>query len=205
MPLLTQEAMRQRARSVASEQGQTVEEILGGIARSPSDAYDVFLSQTHADAEIVLGIYDLLTTSGLTVFCDWISAPEVSREAVTPHNAAFLRYVMGKCASLLFIDSQSAHESVWMGWELGWFDGHDGHVAILPVLTEEHSFYRGREFLGLYPYVTVTEQGVLSVVRPYATNQRGLSLLEAPNTVSFDLWKRAGSPFMRPRDIEHWI
>jgi hypothetical protein len=31
-----------------------------------------------------------------------------------------------------------------------------------------------------------------------------VSLFEAPNTQSFDLWKRSGLPFMRPREIEHW-
>ncbi len=91
-----------------------------------------------------------------------------------------------------------------MSWELGWFDGHDGHVAVLPVLEDEHSSYRGREFLGLYPYIQVDEDGTLKVVKPYATNQRGVSLFEAPNTQSFDLWKRSGLPFMRPREIEHW-
>jgi hypothetical protein len=95
MPILTLEAMRQRGYRVAFERGQTVEEALRQIAQRRSDAYDIFLSQTIADADIVLGIYDLLTGSGLTVFCDWISAPQANREAVTPHNAAFLRHVMG--------------------------------------------------------------------------------------------------------------
>ena len=205
MPTLTQEAMRQRARRVASEQGQGVEELLERRSLSRLEAYDIFLSQTINDAEIVLGIYDLLTSMGLTVFCDWISSPELSRETVSPHNADFLRHTMGRSASLLFVDSQSADESVWMSWELGWFDGHDGHVAVLPVLVDECSSYRGREFLGLYPYIVVDENNVLSVVRPYATNQHGVSLFEAPNTTTFDRWKHGDASYMRPRDIEHLV
>ena len=43
-----------------------------------------------------------------------------------------------------------------MPWELGYFDGLKGKVAILPIVdtptfTED---YKGQEYLGLYYYVT---------------------------------------------------
>ena len=41
-----------------------------------------------------------------------------------------------------------------MPWELGYFDGHNGNVAILPVVTEPRKAgFRGEEYLGLYPFV----------------------------------------------------
>jgi hypothetical protein len=91
-----------------------------------------------------------------------------------------------------------------MCWELGWFDGQNGHVAILPVLADDQKHYRGREFLGLYPYVEIDGDGRLKVVRPSATNRHGVTLFEAPNSTSFDRWKNEGEGFMRPRTIENW-
>ncbi len=43
-----------------------------------------------------------------------------------------------------------------MQWELGYFDSLKNRVAILPILKEDISTdeYKGREYLGLYPYVT---------------------------------------------------
>lgn len=204
MAYLRESDMRTRARGLARKQNLTVEEVLAGVARRRANTYDIFLSQTIRDAEIVLGVYDFLTEMGFTVFCDWIAAPEAHRCAVTPSNAAFIRTTMSTSASLLFLDTENADQSLWMSWELGWFDGQNGHVAVLPVVNDERQYYRGREFLGLYPYIEVDENGQLKVVRPPATSLRGITLFEAPNSKSFDRWKLEGEEFMRPRMIEHW-
>jgi len=42
-----------------------------------------------------------------------------------------------------------------MPWELGFFDGHNGNVAILPVLTDAEQEFKGQEYLSLYPYVDI--------------------------------------------------
>ena len=39
-----------------------------------------------------------------------------------------------------------------MPWELGYFDGFNGAVAILPV-TEKGENFQGQEYLGIYPYI----------------------------------------------------
>ena len=196
--------MRARARRRARAEGVSVDETLASVARRQAASYDIFMSQTIRDAEIVLGVYDLLTEMGYSVFCDWIAAPEAHRDAVTPTNAAFIRAVMVTSTSLLFLDTEGAAQSLWMCWELGWFDGQNGHVAVLPVLADDQKHYRGREFLGLYPYVEIDGDGRLKVVRPPATNRHGVTLFEAPNSTSFDRWKNAGEEFMRPRTIENW-
>lgn len=204
MAFLREDDMRTRARRLARARGLSVEEALAGVARSRANNYDIFLSQTIRDAEIVLGIYDFLTEMGFTVFCDWIAAPEVARDTVTPSNAALIRAIMSRSASLLFLDTENADQSLWMCWELGWFDAKNGHVAVLPVVTGERRYYRGREFLGLYPYIEVDENGQLKVVRPSATSRQGITLFEAPNSKSFDHWKIESEEFMRPRIIENW-
>lgn len=123
MTLLLEEDIRQRARRRAQAEQSSVDELLQRAARRRRDHYDIFLSQTIRDAEIVLGVYDVLTEAGYSVFCDWIEAPLQDRHEVSPANAAYVRRVMGICDTLLFIDGPGAEQSLWMCWELGWFDG----------------------------------------------------------------------------------
>lgn len=136
MAFLRQAEIRARALRRAGALGISVEEALSSAARQRMSRYDIFLSQTIRDAEIVLGVYDLLTSAGYSVFCDWIEAPDTDRSKVTPANAALIRATMGVSDTLLFLDTKGADQSLWMCWELGWFDGGRGPVAVLPVLTE---------------------------------------------------------------------
>lgn len=193
--------VRARARQRAGARGVTVEEELNREARQRRARYDIFLSQTIRDAEIVLGVYDVLTRAGYTVFCDWIDDPEADRSRVTPANAAFVRATMGVSDTLLFLDTQGAVQSLWMCWELGWFDGGRGPVAVLPVLSEGERYYRGREFLGLYPYIDLDGEGRLRVVRPVVAGPSGMMMFEAPNSQSFASWRGGPRDFMRPRVV----
>lgn len=204
MAVLNESAIRTRARRRASARGESVEDELRRVAGLRSSRYDIFLSQTIRDAEIVLGVYDLLTTLGYAVFCDWIITPHLERSQVTPANAEFIRSQMRISDTLLFVDSENADQSLWMCWEIGWFDGAKGHVAVLPVLPDDGNYYNGREFLGLYPYARLGKDGQLEIVRPPATNRRGVTLFEAPNSRSFDQWRNGDCGFMRPKLIEHW-
>ncbi|MGN6065374.1 hypothetical protein [Brevundimonas diminuta] len=110
---------------------------------------------------------------------------------------------MGTCDTLLFIDGPGAAQSLWMCWELGWFDGARGPVAILPVTAEPKTYYFGREFLSLYPYVTLDEKGRLQVVRPAVPSPNGFMMIESPNWTAFETWK-SGKRGMRPRIYGPW-
>src|SRR4051794_24841448 len=147
MAFLTEDFVRRRARSHAQRHGQTVEAALRSEGRKDQRRYDVFLSQTIHDREMVLGVYSILTDDfGLTVFCDWIEAPDADRAKVTPENAAYVRDRMRRSDMLLFVDSHNADHSKWMCWELGWFDGAKAKVGVLPVVRNASDPYRGREF-----------------------------------------------------------
>lgn len=204
MAILHESFIRARARQRATTRGSSVEDELLRVSGLQNSHYDIFLSQTIRDAEIVLGVYDLLTEAGHAVFCDWINAPESDRASVTPANAEFIRGQMAASDCLLFLDTENADQSFWMCWEIGWFDGAKGHVAVLPVLADGNNCYRGREFLGLYPYAEADEEGHLKIVRPSATNRHGVTLIEAPNSTSFEQWRTGSPSLMRPKLIEHW-
>lgn len=123
-------------------------------AATAADSFDVFLSHSIADAEIVLGIKQLLEESGLKVYVDWVEDAQLDRRAVTKESAAVLRQRMRQSKSLIYLSSENSSSSKWMPWELGYFDGFkpDG-VAIMPVLDSPTDAFRGQEYLGLYPIV----------------------------------------------------
>lgn len=123
-------------------------------AATVTDTFDVFLSHSIADAEIVLGIKQLLEESGLKVYVDWVEDAQLDRRAVSKETAAVLRQRMRQSKSLIYLSSENSNSSMWMPWELGYFDGFkpDG-VAIMPVLDNSTDTFKGQEYLGLYPIV----------------------------------------------------
>lgn len=125
-----------------------------GNSVTHTDIFDIFLSHSIADAEIVLGIKQLLEESGLKVYVDWVEDAQLDRRAVTKETAAVLRKRMRQSKSLIYLSSDNSNSSKWMPWELGYFDGFkpDG-VAIMPVLDSSTDAFKGQEYLGLYPIV----------------------------------------------------
>lgn len=126
------------------------------LNRSSSTRYDIFLSHNSKDAATIFGLVQILEAAGFSVFVDWIEAPEMDREKVTPATAAYLRDAMRRSNSLLYAVSENSDGSKWMPWELGFSDGLHGHVAVVPISEFENASdsYQGKEYLGLYPYVT---------------------------------------------------
>lgn len=145
-----------RSRGLQKSFGSTPGRILkeSVTAATAADRFDVFLSHSIADAEIVLGIKQLLEESGLKVYVDWVEDAQLDRRAVTKETAALLRQRMRQSKSLIYLSSDNSSSSKWMPWELGYFDGFmpDG-VAIMPVLDSQTDTFRGQEYLGLYPIV----------------------------------------------------
>lgn len=69
MPLLTERFIRERARDFMVREGLTAERCLERASKQSLSRYDIFLSQTKRDAEIVLGVYAYLTSLGYKVGC----------------------------------------------------------------------------------------------------------------------------------------
>lgn len=156
MAFYTKSEARAAAQGTLQKSFKSSNQILNeSIARSGDyDKYDIFLSHSSRDAELVLGVKTLLERQGLTVYVDWIDDPQLSRENVTKETAALLRQRMQQSRSLIFMATESASESKWMPWELGYFDGWGkGNVAILPLVDNAGSTFRGQQYLGLYPLV----------------------------------------------------
>jgi hypothetical protein len=134
----------------------TAQRVLASEARNfnASSHYDIFLSHSSSDAEIIYGLKKIIEKLGLTVYVDWIDDAELDRSKVTVKTAAVLRERMKACSSLVYVHSTTSPDSVWMPWELGYFDGlRKNHVWVLPLVTANDGEYRQQEYLGLYPTI----------------------------------------------------
>jgi len=150
----TESRIRQRAqRKVGTlKTARTVlkEEVATAKTRT---SFDIFLSHSTSDAEIILGVKGVLEDYGKTVYVDWLEDPQLDRSNVTPATAEVIRLRMRQCKSLIYVHTANSRSSKWMPWELGYFDGFNGAVAILPITQNQQSNYEGQEYLGIYPYL----------------------------------------------------
>lgn len=157
------------------------------------DVYDIFLSHSSRDADIILGVLDSLNDLGYSVYIDWIDDPQLNRSNITKGTANTLRVRMNQSKSLLYATTQHASTSKWMPWELGYMDGKKDTAAILPIFETEStsSFtYNGQEYLGIYPY---------AIEAPITnTTTKKLWIFESADTyVLFDQWVNGLKPYKR--------
>lgn len=160
MPILS-EARLYNLRDVASKSYDDARRELKRetFKKNSANRYDIFLSHRIDDAKIIYALKYILETFGFAVFVDWIDAPMISRSDVTSETAERLRSVMKQSDSLLYAQSRNSSSSKWMPWELGFSDGLHGKVGIIPITETEtgSESFRGQEYLGIYPYITLTD------------------------------------------------
>lgn len=147
---------RAAARSALSPLQKSAGRVLTEEAQAFSTVkrYDVFLSHSYDDAEMICGVKKSIEAGGLSVYVDWIEDAKLDRSKVTVATAALLRERMRTCSSLVYAHSANSSHSVWMPWELGYFDGFKPeHVWILPLVANSDSEFKKQEYLGLYPSV----------------------------------------------------
>lgn len=115
--------------------------------------FDIFLSHSFNDQELILGIMMSLEDLGYSVYVDWVHDRQLSRDRVTSETAQVLRQRMSMSKSLFFATTANSNSSKWMPWELGYMDGLKAKAAILPVAQRTTSTYDGQEYLAVYPYI----------------------------------------------------
>lgn len=156
--------------------------------------FDIFLSHAIRDAELILGLKLLLEAAGKTVYVDWIDDPKLDRARVSGETAETLRTRMRQSDSLFYAYSRHSRTSRWMPWELGYFDGFNGNVAILPIIPDMGMLdFEAEEYLQIYPKVdaiSVTTTPILFINRA--------SRLEIGDHLDFERW-RTGSEKLRPK------
>lgn len=185
MALFTEATIRKRAQVELRRTGiiKKAEQLIveSASAYSAAKHYDIFLSHSIRDADLILGMKGTLEDLGYSVYVDWVDDPQLDRSKVTPVTAAKLRQRMDSSASLFFVTTANADGSKWMPWECGYFDGRKEKVAIVPIqIVSNDNSFSGQEYLGLYPYV---------VQQKNTRNEETLWIHKSNlSYVSYDIW-----------------
>lgn len=169
MPLFTTTGLQDIARGALQRDAfvlKTASKALANESQKFSElkTYDIFLSHSALDAQVIYGLKLQLEARGFTVYVYWIEDPQ-ARETVDADTADRLRKRMHTCKCLLYAASENASASKWMPWELGYFDGIKRKVAIAPILTGTAYYFegfKGQEYLDLYPYISPTDNSSTS-------------------------------------------
>lgn len=118
--------------------------------------YDIFLSHSSLDQDLVLALVRLFNQARYSVYVDWIEDSELDRNNVTKCTATVLKKRMTQSRGLAYVSTKNITNSKWCPWELGYFDGRKNErCCILPVM--EGKRFEGQEYLGLYPYLTYSQ------------------------------------------------
>jgi len=115
--------------------------------------FDIFLSHSFSDKELVLGFKLELESFGYSVYVDWVDDAGLDRTNVTSSNVLLIQQRMAACKCLLYATSSSSSNSRWMPWETGYMDGLKNKVAIIPAVEGVQNSFRGVEYLSIYPFI----------------------------------------------------
>jgi hypothetical protein len=133
-----------------------------------SHHYDIFLSHSVRDCELMLGMRETLVELGYSVYVDWFEDPTLDKPKLTPDTANLLRKRMQRAKSLLYVTNENIESSKWMPWECGYFDGLKEKVAIVPIKSTDLANYYGKEYLSFYPWC-VKDEGILKIFKDNKT------------------------------------
>ncbi|QIK79045.1 toll/interleukin-1 receptor domain-containing protein [Sphingomonas piscis] len=155
--LFTEGELRAKVQFRETVTAKKADQILTESRDLTSSNFDVFLSHSILDKELIAGAKLALEERGLSVYVDWITDPQLDRTRVSTGTASHLRRRMRQCQMLVYVHSENAAVSKWCPWELGYFDGmRRGNVFIMPVASNIKYGFEGQEYLGLYPYLVRT-------------------------------------------------
>lgn len=131
--------------------------ILNEASATTQTRFDIFLSHSFRDRELVVGTKKLIEDAGYSVYVDWIEDATLDRDTVDRERADHLRTRMQQCETLFYAHTPNAALSKWCPWELGYFDAlksPDKQVYVMPV--EDGERYEGQEYLSLYETIDLS-------------------------------------------------
>ncbi|NWC46101.1 toll/interleukin-1 receptor domain-containing protein [Pseudomonas edaphica] len=124
-----------------------------------------FLSHSHKDAALALGLQEMLKQQGWDIYIDW--QDQAMPEQPDAETAARIKNAIISAEWFLFLATEHSMSSRWCPWEIGYADGKKqlGRIAIIPT-TDTHGRYHGNEYLKLYNRIDTPPSGGLALYDP---------------------------------------
>ncbi len=120
--------------------------------------YDLFLSHSSFDSELLLSLKSVLNHCNINVYVDWVSDRNaLKRELTNANTAKTIIERLKSSKALLYIHTQASQNSKWTPWELGFFHALKGKICIYNPDNIEKAPY-----LDTYP-TAISENGKLFV------------------------------------------
>lgn len=113
----------------------------------------VFLSHKHSDFEYLERVRYVLESLNASVYVDW--ADPSMQHPTNRETAETLKEKIKKYDKFIFIASDTAINSKWCNWEIGYGDAHkyeQDKIAIFPIKQDDRE-WKGNEYLQLYPSI----------------------------------------------------
>ncbi|BBT66379.1 toll/interleukin-1 receptor domain-containing protein [Aeromonas caviae] len=114
-----------------------------------------FLSHSHKDMQLALGLQELLKNQGWDVYIDWQDQTMPDKpDAKTAFN---IKAAIVRADWFLFLATQNSMTSRWCPWEIGVADGQKDYdrIAIVPTRDNQGYFY-GNEYMNLYNKIDIS-------------------------------------------------
>ena len=114
-------------------------------------SYDLFISHSSTDSELLLQLKSILNCSSINVYIDWVNDKEALKRELTnvdTANAIIERLKSSK--ALLYIHTNASLNSRWTPWELGFFHALKNKVCVYNPDNIEKAPY-----LDVYPNVVL--------------------------------------------------
>jgi len=139
--------------------------LFGSYPDSEKTEFDIFLSHSFVNKEVVGGLFFLLVSMGYRVYVDWIVDPQLDRNDVSKEVAETIRKRMKASKTLLLALSEDSRLSTWVTWELGYLDGKTQQCALVPISHDNEPVekFERTEYLKLYPYLKMPRKKMKEV------------------------------------------
>jgi hypothetical protein len=130
-------------------------------------AVSIFLSHSHLDRDLALGLIKFLASQGIPVYVDWNDSgmPEITDRT----TAQKIKEKIKENTLFMMLATRNALASKWFPWETGVADQCKGpeKMVVIPVADPQGNF-NGAEYLQLYRRVESEENGGYGIFPPGA-------------------------------------
>ncbi|MEE4668083.1 toll/interleukin-1 receptor domain-containing protein [Pseudomonas alliivorans] len=121
-----------------------------------------FLSHSHKDAKLALGLQEMLKQQGWDIYIDW--QDQTMPDTPDAETAVRIKNAIVGADWFLFLATENSMSSRWCPWEIGYADGKKqlNRIAIVPTI-DSYGRYHGNEYLKLYNTIDTPSAGGLAL------------------------------------------
>lgn len=125
--------------------------------------YDLFLSHSSNDKELLIRIKSILNSLNFNVYVDWINDKESLKRSLTNTDTAQVIIERLKSSNgLMFIYTEDSLNSLWTPWEIGYFHSLKGKICIYyPHDVDENNI---PAYINMYPKAKMIDDRMVVII-----------------------------------------